>query len=151
VVDENEFRRVRAELVVRPCPFQAAIFAGAAACRLAERVQLAERQAINCREAAAQMRCLRALELIRDRSKFALGRRRLPAVLPFGQALKIQAGGLLGLRDALDGGPADAVADVDGLFAELAARFGPLDSVPFGPVLRRIAHYRRRGDTNRDS
>jgi hypothetical protein len=152
VVDEEEFRRTRAQLVARPCPFQAALFAGTAACRLAERVQLAERQSVNCREAAAQARCARLFELLRDKANFALGRSRAPALLPFGQAVKIQAGGLLGLRDALEEGAAESVDDVDRLLSALAARFGDFESVPFERVVRRIAHYRRRGGgATRDS
>jgi hypothetical protein len=58
--------------------------------------------------------------------------------------VKVQCGGLLGLQDALEGGAADAVADVAGLLTELAARFGGLESFPFETVVRRIAHYKHR-------
>jgi hypothetical protein len=152
VVDEEEFRRARAQLVARPCPFQAAIFSRTAACRLAERVQLAERQAVNCSDEVAQARCLRVLELIRSNANFALGRKHASALLPFGQAVKIQAGGLLGLRDVLGDGSAEVVADVDEMLAALAARFGDFELLPFDLVVRRIAHYRHRGGgVNRDS
>lgn len=150
MVDEEEFRRARNGLVERPCPFQAALFSGTAACRLAERVQLAERQAVNCREAHAQARCRQVFELLRTKAGFALGRSRIPALLPFGQAVKVQCGGLLGLRDTLGGEAGGTVADVDGLLLELATRFGGWDSVPLAPVVRRIARYKRQGG-NRDS
>lgn len=144
MVDEEEFRRTRAQLVARPCPFEATIFSRTAACRLAERVQLAERQSVNCRDPRAQARCLCVLEFVRHRANFALGRAQPSALLPFGQAVKVQAGGLLGLQDALGGDPAGAVADVDELLDNLVTRFGDLESVPFEVVVRRIAHYKHR-------
>jgi hypothetical protein len=102
----------------RSCVFAKALQSRDAICGLSERRALGEIERVECRSPDARQRCDALASLMHERARFAL---RLPApgqVLMHSQALRLQCGGLAGLRQA--------VAAVDGdvqHLVDLAARF----------------------------
>ena len=53
-MDETAFRQVRKAAVELPCPFEKALLAGCCACSLSARMNIAEREAVACLDAAAR-------------------------------------------------------------------------------------------------
>jgi hypothetical protein len=151
-VDQNLFRETLLELNDRPCAFEKAIFSGLCRCNQAERFNLAEREGVHCHRAESQGRCLRMLELLRQQARFALKISNDHATLPHNKALRLQVGGLRGLRMVVEGEErvtALMIDDVDGLMQQASDRYGDLESLPFGALIKEIAAYkgrRRRSD-----
>lgn len=131
----------------RACVFAKALQLRVATCGLSERRVLGEREGVDCRSGAARERCDALAALMHERARFAL---RLPGpgqLLMHSQALRLQCGGLAGLRQAVaaidgdvqhlvdlahrcDGGPAGLPWDA--LVAEMRA-WAPRQRRPRAP------------------
>ena len=146
MVDEAAFRHARGEINRLPCVFERALQARHAACELAVRHQIAERETVACAQPVARAVCAQMATLLRDKSAFALGLTGTRSVLPHAMLMKIQCGGLDGLKSLLD---ADAVApDVRRLLRLAQERYGDLAELPFSEIVQGVAAWqsrRRRG------
>lgn len=91
-----------------------------------------------------QVNCVTLLELLRERSRFAL---KVTAIepLPFGKELKVMIGGLQGLQRVIEGDAPDMhVPNIHGLIAAAQARFGSLVALPFEQVIKGVTAYQSR-------
>jgi hypothetical protein len=143
--NEDAYRDARKSVNPTPCAFEKGVLARCVSCRKAEKHLLAERETVNCGDAAAQARCLELKTLLRGHSAFALKIPRVGAQLPHAKELKIQCGGLKGLQAAMNG--ADCVEDVFVLIESALAAHGALDDFPYSDIVQGVVHFeaRRRG------
>ena len=147
--DEEAFRSRRADLVELACPFERALLSRCAACSRARSTLLAEREVIGCTSASASKRCRAYRSALREKALFAL-RVDASAPWPFGKEIRLQCGGLIGLREALveiDGqvGETDGQAgETDGPVGETYGQVGETDAAvrgtdaPSGPTDPRV-------------
>jgi len=156
--DEDAFRRRREAVLDHACPFERALLARCADCSLAKRVLLAEREAIGCTQAAASERCHAYHEALRDAARFAL-RVEPGAPWPFSRQIRLQCGGLLGLRASLqaaddgtdDAGDADdagdsadiacASIDAGALLQQALQHYGGVEALPYSRIMRAVVRY----------
>lgn len=121
------------------CVFARALLARAAVCELAQRRALAEREVIECPSPVARTNCGTLAALLHERARFAL---RLPAPgqpLIHAQAMRLQCGGLQGLREVLSvTEPAPDVHQMVGLVHE---RQGSLTSLPWDAIVRHTVQW----------
>jgi hypothetical protein len=139
-VDESAYRAARAAAAPQPCVFEKALLAGCANCGMAIRRALAEREAIACASPIARGNCAMLQELVRERSTFALKIGAAGAPLPHAAAMKLQCGGLAGLRTAVE---ADD-ADVHALVVAAQRRFGSLADLPWQDIVRAVTAWQSR-------
>jgi hypothetical protein len=144
--DEDAFRRLSDEATEHGCAFERALLSRCAQCSLARSMLLAERELIGCESASASERCRAYRAQLRGKALFAL---RIDAAgpWPFGKEIRLQCGGLLGLRRALDDGDDDettGVEDVDALMREALERYGALDTLPYSRIMRSVIRYEPR-------
>lgn len=141
-MDEIAFRNIRGEINQLPCVFERALLARHAVCGLAETHQLAERECIACTLPAAHEACTRLAQLLREKSSFALHLVAPQRILPHAMVMKIQCGGLDGLRDLLDA--AALVPNVRRLVCLAEERYGDLGELPFSEVVQGVAAWKAR-------
>ena len=142
MVDETAFRHTREDINRLPCVFERALLARHAACELALSHQIAERESIACTQPAAHQACTRMSQLLREKSSFALHLTATQRILPHAMLMKIQCGGLDGLKVLLD---ADAAApQVDRLLRLAQQRYGDLDALPFSEIVQGVAAWKAR-------
>jgi len=116
------------------CVFAKALLARHAQCSLAQRQQHAERTLLNCTSPVARTNCGLLAALLHERAHFAL---RLPPAgrpLMHAQAMRLQCGGLIALREHLQA----EGADVHGLVGLAQERHISLTELPWDrlvPVL----------------
>lgn len=146
-MDETEFKQTYTEYNDRPCVFAKALLARCAGCSRAQRLNIAEREAMACTSAAAWRQCGELLPLLRSNALFALRLTHADGPLPHGKEMKVQCGGLRGLRAALAPAAEGPVTDVYGLVTAATVEFGSLTALPFGAIVKAIVGYeaRRRG------
>lgn len=132
-MDETAFRQACSDAVARPCIFQKALLAHCVDCKRADRVQIAEREAVGCRNPASHARCVSLHHQLKLNFSFALGIRHINGSLSHAQELRVQCGGLMGLHFALSGS-AD-VNDVDSLLGDALERWGDLERIPYSEVV----------------
>jgi hypothetical protein len=101
-VDETAYRNAKGEINRLPCVFERALLARHAVCELAMTHQIAERETFCLLPAAAACECAQLAELLREKSAFALGITDTQRILPHAMVMKIQCGGLLGMKSAFD-------------------------------------------------
>jgi len=141
-VDESAYHNARNELNRLPCVFERALLARHAVCELATSHQIAERETVACSQAAAHRDCARMAELLREKSSFALHLAATQRILPHAMVMKIQCGGLDGLKTLLD---ADALApNVRRLVRLAVERYGQLDELPFSAIVQGVAAWKVR-------
>ena len=141
-MDEHSYHNTRKELNPLPCVFEKALLCQAAACEAAQRLSLAERELVACREPLARAACGQLLTLLRANSAFALKVKDTQRILPHAMMMKVQCGGLVGLKDLVD---ADAHApNVIKLVKQAQAEFGSLDQLPFSRIVQGVARWQIR-------
>lgn len=153
-MDESAFRQTRDAMTPRPCAFENAMLAGACACSLAARRNIAEREAVACGSPPAREQCAALCALLRRNSAFALKLTQIDAPLPHAKEMKLQCGGLQGVQRSLmhtaaaepaRGGPVlPSVADVRGLVEAALEKFGGLQNLPYSAIVRSVAAYQIR-------
>lgn len=141
-MEEASFHIARRQLNPLPCVFEKALLCQAAVCEAGHRLALAEREMMACREPLARAACGNLLQLLRAKSAFALKLKDTQRILPHAMTMKIQCGGLTGLRDLLD--PAAHAPDVLKLVRRAQAEFGTLEELPFSRIVQGVAHWQIR-------
>ncbi|MBK8120311.1 MAG: hypothetical protein IPK39_14880 [Sulfuritalea sp.] len=142
MVDEAAFRHAKGEINHLPCVFERALLVRHAACELAVRQQIAERETVACAQPVARAVCARMSALLREKSAFAMGLTGTQRILPHAMVMKIQCGGLDGLKALLD---ADAVApDVRRLVRLAQERYADLADLPFSEIVQGVAAWQGR-------
>jgi hypothetical protein len=141
-MDETAFRNARGEINRLPCVFERALLARHAVCSLAESHALAERETIACTAPLARAECGRLAGLLRGKSAFALKLPSTQRILPHAQMMRIQCGGLDGLRQVLD--PEAPAVDVHRLVCLARERHGELDQLPFSDIVKGVAAWQGR-------
>jgi hypothetical protein len=139
-MDEFAYRAARDAAAPLSCVFEKALLAGCVNCGMAVRRALAEREAMACTSPIARGNCATLQAIVRERSTFAL---RLPATsapLPHATAMKLQCGGLAGLRAAV----AAEEADVHALVVAAQRRFGSLSDLPWQDIVRAVTAWQGR-------
>lgn len=128
-------RSARGEINQLPCVFSKALQQRCAVCSLS----LHDKDQALCTQPLARAACASLHGLLREKARFALGMKQEPLSGPTSKQdeLRLQCGGLSGLRAALD---ADAVAiDVSRLLEQLALT--ETDALPWEKLLRTIANW----------
>lgn len=136
-MDENAFRQKLTEAIQQPCTFEKSLQTRCVACERSDRVQIAEREAVTCRNTASLARCTELHGKLRHSFAFALGMVREDTVLSHAQEMRVQCGGLRGLQFVLD--ESAVVDNVDGLVESAVGKWGELAEIPYSEVVRAAA------------
>ncbi len=139
MVDETAYRQARIAATPLACAFAKAILSGCAACATSARHALAERETVGCGSPVAHANCTTLEAMLRERAAFAL-KLAAGAPLPHAAAMKLQCGGLAGLRESAGG----EEGDVRRLVAGEIARRGSLAELPWPSIVASVAHWRGR-------
>ena len=141
-MDETSFHLARSQLNPLPCVFERAMLAQAAVCEASQRISLAEREVVACREPLVRAACGQLLTLLRANSAFALKVKDAQRILPHAMVMKVQCGGLVGLRDLLD--PTAAAPNVLKLVRLAQAEYENFTALPFSRIMQGVAHWQGR-------
>jgi hypothetical protein len=138
-MDETAFRAARGAANPQPCVFEKALQAGCAACELAVRHALAEREALACASPVARTNCATLMALLNERSAFAL-KRTPDAPAPHAVALRLQCGGLAGLRRSVDAN----LTDVHRLVAAAREHYRSLVDLAWPDIVASVVSWQGR-------
>ncbi len=141
-MDETAFRHAKGEINRLPCVFERALLARQSVCEYAVRHQIAERETVACAQPTARVNCGELNGLLRQKAAFALHLTDANRILPHAQVMKIQCGGLNGLRDLLD--PEALAPSVHRLLRKAVETHGSLDQLPFTEIVKGIAAWKGR-------
>jgi len=149
-VEETEYKATYSDYNSNPCAFYKAVLRRCAACSRAQKVLLAEREAVACKSPGARQRCQEVVQVMREKALFALKLTHLEGALPHGKEIKVECGGLLGLQAAIHPDEnSETVADIHALLDEAVAQHGTLDQLPYRDVVKFVVHYQSRPQRTR--
>ncbi len=145
-MDEKEFRKTFKDVNDAPCIFAKAILRRCCNCSRAQKLFLAEREAVACKSPGARQRCAEVLAQLHEKAIFALRLPHAESVLPHGKELKVQCGGMLGLQQALLPEQADSqtVEDINGLLENALKDYERVESLPYTEVVKGITSFQPR-------
>lgn len=128
-------RSARGDINHLPCVFSTALQQRCAVCSLASH----DADQLLCTQPLARAACASLHGQMRDKSRFALGLRSDPLTSPASNAddLRLQCGGLQGLRSVLD--PDALAVDVQRLLERLHE--GAPETLAWEPILRAIGQW----------
>jgi hypothetical protein len=147
-VDQDAFRETYHDVNERACVFERAVLTHQCDCSQADRFCIAEREGVACSSGEGHARCATLVETLREQARFAL--REAPAeggdALPYGKAMRVQVGGLRGIKALLERetDAPDKVEDVFFLVERALERYGSLAALPWSDIMPHIAAYRGR-------
>lgn len=153
-MDEDQYRAVYRQVNERKCVFEKAINARRCNCSRAQRLQLADREAVACTDAGAHARCGVLLPLLRQKAAFALRLAHVDGPLPHAAEIRVQAGGLTGIEERLRAVLPDAPdrQDIKGLIDAAESCFGGVEAFPYSEIVKAVTRFegrrrRRRPDS----
>ena len=146
-MDQDAYRRTYREINERPCAYEKSLLSRHCSCSQAKKVCIAEREGVHCISDEAQAQCIDLLENLRRQARFALKSNNDKSVLPHGQAMRLQVGGLRGLYLAMHPDVEtlpDCISDVHGLINLAKERFHGLESLPYQILIQQVAAFQGR-------
>ncbi|MCW8826549.1 MAG: hypothetical protein OQK78_09000 [Gammaproteobacteria bacterium] len=145
-MDETEYKETYKKVNEIPCTFSKAILRRCCGCRHAQKLLLAEREAMACLSVEGQLRCEKLLPLLRQKAAFALKLTHIDGKLPFGKEIKVQCGSMLGLQQELEANPVQEpkVEDIYNLIDQAEAFYDSINNFPFNEMVRTISHFKAR-------
>ena len=145
-MDEQQYRNTYHLINDQRCVFEKTINSRRSTCKQAHRFQLADREGIACRSAAANALCKELLDHMRSKARFSLHLTSADSPLPHAREIKVQTGGLLGLQGLLhpEKSTADNVENIIGLADTALARFERLENLPYDIIVQAIVKFEGR-------
>lgn len=144
-MEETEYRDTYHDYNKRRCLFEKSILSRKTMCEFAHRFCLADREGVGCKKQAAHDQCTVLLTKLRNNARFALKQTRLDEPLPHAKEIKVQTGGLLGLKSILDGQEQyEKIENIYGLIQRAIKKYGDLDSLPYDEITRAIVSFEGR-------
>lgn len=151
-MEEDEYKATYREIAENRCVFEKALTNNQCRCRFSKHFWLADREGYACKSAELAANCSKVLEKLRDNSRFSL---KLPAVgaqLPHNMEIRVQVGGLRGLRTVLGGADSELpVEDIRGLMEQAESKYPDMDALPYGEIVQSIARYQGRSRRKKDA
>lgn len=150
-MDETEYKALYDAVNTERCVFEKAMLTRRFGCDKVVRINIAEREAVGCSSVAALGVCEQLLKQLRQSAAFALKTAGGGGRLPHAKEIKVQCGGLLGLAAVLQASDptAPTANNVYGLINAAIAEFQSLERIPYGEIVRSIAHFQGRKKRSR--
>lgn len=145
-MDQDAFRETYREFNENFCAFEKSILTNQCNCSQAEKFCIAEREGIRCHSKDGQAQCIEALEILRAQARFALRSSEEKRMLPHGKAIRIQVGGMRGIKSLVfqnDETP-EQVPDIFAILSLAIEKYEKLDLLPFDGIMPYIAAYKGR-------
>jgi len=141
-INESAFRDARKSVNPLPCAFEKALLARCCQCSLAQHVNIAEREAAGCTDAAQLGTCLALRGHMQQSAVFALKLAHSSEPLTHAKQMKLQCGGLRGLQKVLSAdAEVEAVQDVSALTRLALERYSSLEKLPYSEIMQAIAAF----------
>lgn len=158
-MNEDQYRKTYQAVNHQRCALEKLVLLHYGHCQYAEKLLLAEREAMACHSESAQKQCLILLDELRKNARFSLQRTQMDGPLPHAQEIKIQAGGIFGLQQALkqkdtaniehlhdehlkfDNDKTRPIENVYQVIIEGIKRFGSISQFPYGEIVKSIIHF----------
>ncbi len=145
-MDEDVYRDTYRNIVTIKCVFEKAINSRQTTCKQANKIRLADREAVAYRDDVARQICTGFLEILRTKALFALKLQDHSSPLPHAKEIKVQMGCIIGLAldkktDVIRG---QKIENIHGLIQTSLEKYQSLENFPYENLMRSIVNYEGR-------
>lgn len=149
-MEEDEYKATYNEIAKIRCVFEKALTNNQCKCRYSRHFWLADREGYACKSDEISSNCRHLLEKLRENSRFYLKTYSVGSQLPHNVDIRVQVGGLRGLRSAMCAEDTDPlIADIRALVEQAEVRYENLDMLPYSEIVQSIASYKGRSRSKR--
>lgn len=145
-MDEDQYRSTYSHVITTKCVYEKAVNSRQTTCEQANKVRLADREAVACRSEQDCQLCTSFLKILRSKSLFALKLHEHTDPLPHAKEIKVQMGSIIGL--ALDNDTkiikGKKIENIHGLLNNSLNKHGGLEKLPYENLIRSIVNYEGR-------
>lgn len=140
-MEEDEFRSRYAELNKQRCVFEKAINSRRCNCSKSRRFMLAGREGVGCDCENNLHLCTEILNMIREKARFSLRITQVEGVLPHNKEIRVQVGGMQGLRDATSENNSGQlkVDDIYSVVKSAVEKLENIESLPYSEIIKSVA------------
>jgi hypothetical protein len=144
-MEEDEYKSTYNEIAKTRCVFEKALTNNQCKCRYSRHFWLADREGYACSSDEISSICRYLLEKLRENSRFFLKIHSVGSQLPHNMDIRVQVGGLRGLRAALSAENSDQpITDIRALIEQAEVQFENMDSLPYSEIAQSVAGYKGR-------
>ena len=111
-MEENEYKSTYQEIASIRCAFEKALTNNRARCSYARHFWLADREGYACKSTECSAKCHELLTKLRENSRFLLKLPQAVEKLPHNMEIRVQAGGINGIRALFSAAPEQVVDDI---------------------------------------
>lgn len=147
-MEEDEYKATYQEIAKIRCVFEKALTNNQCKCRLSQHFWLADREGYACKSEEMAGNCAYLLKKFQESSRFLLKSHAVGTPLPHNANIRVQVGGLRGLRAVL--GPDEktaVISDIRSLIEQAEQQYDNMDVLPYSEIVQSIASFqgRKRG------
>lgn len=144
-MDEDEYRNAYNSMNAVRCVFEKAMCSLHGQCSKGRMFQLADRHGFGCDSPTAQQQCSQLLNHLRSQTRFVFKLPEIEGPLPHNKEIRVQNGGLVGLRKLLDeSADASPIADVSQVVQQAIRQFGSVQNIPYAQVIQSVTAWQAR-------
>ena len=148
-MEESEYKSTYSEIASIRCEFEKALTNNKARCSYSRHFWLADREGYACAYQEASDKCRLLLATLRANSRFILKLPQAGDRLPHNMEIRVQAGGLDGIRRLFTIAQQAQIDDIQALIAQAETEFGGLDRLPYDRIVQSISRYQGRRSKKR--
>jgi len=152
-MEEDEYRAAYQEIAENRCVFEKALTNNQCKCRYSTHFWLADREGYSCKSREVSANCRNVLEKLRENSRFLLKLHSVGSALPHNMDLRVQVGGLRGLRAIFSNDEKEElIPDIRALIEQAEQQYDNMDALPYSEIVQSIASFQtRRGGKSKQS
>ena len=144
-MEESEYKAAYREIAKNRCVFEKALTSNQCQCRLSQHFWLADREGYSCESNEVAEYCRHIREKLRENSRFLLKMHEVSEPLPHNMDIRVQVGGLRGLRAILGSDEKEAkISDIRGLIEQAEQQYENMDALPYSEIVQSIASFQTR-------
>lgn len=147
-MDEDKYRETYRTVIPLQCPFEKTLNSRRCQCSKMEKIHLADRECVGCKEKSAWEDCREFLVLLRNNAKFALKLTEIEGPLPHGKEIKVQNGSIIGLNKLFNQ-ETETKPDIFALINQSLDEYQNFKNLPLDQLMQSIVNFKAR-ETRKD-
>ena len=142
-MDEDKYRETYRSVNPLQCPFEKTLNSRRCVCDEMEKIHLADRECVGCKNKQTWQNCRDFLELLRGNAKFALKLTEVEEPLPHGKEIKVQNGSVIGLQKLFNP-DSENKPNISQLLNKALERYQLFENLPLDQLMQSIVNFKAR-------
>ena len=140
-MDEDKYRETYRSVNPLQCPFEKTLNSRRCRCDQMDKIHIADRECVGCKDKQSWKNCQDFLELLRNNAKFALKLTDIEGPLPHGKEIKVQNGSVIGLQKLFN---PESKPNISQLLNQALDKYKLFENLPLDQLMQSIVNFKAR-------